>query len=129
MDSRPVEPQPDVLLVTAEWPERALLRAQLVEEGLGVLAVDSWAEAERLLLARAVAPRAAVVELTGHARPDAALAALRRLLPPSAVVVLTTAGALGTEAIRALGFAHVLARPFSIADVVGMTREIVGSRP
>src|SRR5262245_30111410 len=33
MDTKP----PDVLLLSAEWPERALLRAQLIEEGYEVV--------------------------------------------------------------------------------------------
>jgi hypothetical protein len=33
---------PDVIVIGAEWPERALLRAQLIEEGHEVIAVDTW---------------------------------------------------------------------------------------
>ena len=30
------------MLLAPEWPERALLRAQLIEEGYEVVAVDAW---------------------------------------------------------------------------------------
>lgn len=32
---------PDIVLLGPEWPERALLRAQLVEEGHDVVAIDA----------------------------------------------------------------------------------------
>jgi hypothetical protein len=38
VDPRP----PDVIVLGPEWPERALLRAQLIEEGYEVVAVDAW---------------------------------------------------------------------------------------
>jgi hypothetical protein len=33
---------PDVMVLGAEWPERVLLRAQLIEEGHEVVAIDAW---------------------------------------------------------------------------------------
>jgi hypothetical protein len=38
MDPKP----PDVILLGPEWPERALLRAQLIEDGYDVVAIDAW---------------------------------------------------------------------------------------
>src|SRR5262245_27963580 len=37
-----VTARPDIVLLGAEWPTRALLRAQLAEEGYNVLATDRW---------------------------------------------------------------------------------------
>ena len=33
---------PDIILIGAEWRDRAMLRAQLIEEGYDVLALDEW---------------------------------------------------------------------------------------
>jgi ActR/RegA family two-component response regulator len=107
-----------LLLISGEWPLRALLRAELLERGYDVTAVDSFDEAELLLLRRAVAPSRVVFDLARVDHPAAALETLRRLVGSGRVVTLTSAGALPAAEVRALGFAHVLARPFSVADVV-----------
>ena len=39
----------DIVLLSAEWPSRALLRAQLIEEGLEVVATDTWTMMRRHL--------------------------------------------------------------------------------
>ena len=40
---------PDIVLLDAEWPSRALLRAQLIEDGFDVLATDTWTTMRRYL--------------------------------------------------------------------------------
>jgi len=84
----------DVLLIGADWRLRALLRAQLIEEGFDVVALGSWDEAELLLRKRAVSARATVFDLEGEPNPQAALSTLARLVPPPTSVVLTSSAAL-----------------------------------
>ena len=39
----------DIVLLATEWQPRALLRAQLIEEGFEVLATDTWTTMRRYL--------------------------------------------------------------------------------
>ncbi len=114
--------QPKVLLAGGDFRPRALILAQLQEEGFDVTAVETWDEAERLLRKRAVRPAAVVFDVEGETQPDAALATLARLVSPARVVVLTASRGVPPEQARARGF-QVLARPYSVGDVVEMVAD------
>jgi len=59
---------PDIVLLGTEWPERALLRAQLIEEGYNVVAMDAWPIPEEYRRP-SMKPRVMVVDLTGLPEP------------------------------------------------------------
>jgi DNA-binding response OmpR family regulator len=107
-----------LLIVGREWRPRTLIRAELQAAGYDVFAVGSWDEAELLLLKRAIHPEGVVFDLEGEDNPPAALRTLLRFVPPGQVVVLTQSAAMPVDDVRALGPVTVLARPFSVGDVV-----------
>ncbi len=107
-----------ILLAGGEWRPRALVLAQLVEQRFDVTAVETWDEAELLLRKRAVKPAALIFDLDGEPQPEAALTTAAKLVEPQRVVVLTASSVVAAEAVRARGFVHVLARPYSVGDVV-----------
>ncbi len=113
-----------ILLAGGEWRPRALVLAQLVEEGYDVTAVETWDEAELLLRKRAIEPSVVIFDLEGEPQPEAALSTLAKLVDPAHVLVLTAASTLPADAARARGFAHVLARPYSVGDVVTVTTSL-----
>lgn len=115
----------DLLLAGGDWRSRALVLAQLEEEGYEVTAVETWDEAELLLRKHAIRPVAVVFDLEGESRPEAALTTLDRLVGPVRSLILTSASVFPAGAVRGLGFAHVLARPYSVADVVAAVRTLV----
>jgi hypothetical protein len=110
------EPPPDVVLLGAEWKARALIRAQLIEEGFDVVATNTWSMMRRHLRAGGK-PRLAVVDLKGLDKPDQVLRDLEMLMKPERVLVLAAAATVPLSAISSLGF-HVIGRPFTIAAVV-----------
>jgi CheY-like chemotaxis protein len=112
-------------LAGGDWRPRALVLAQLVEEGYDVTVVETWDEAELLLRKRAVQPAAVVFDLEGEPHPEDALATLGRLVAPDRAVILTSASALPAAAVRSTGFEHVLARPYSVGDVVQEVSEVL----
>lgn len=116
----------DVLLVSGEWRLRAPLRAQLLEERDEVYAVETWDEAELLLRTRAVRPRVVVFDLEAETNPEAELRTLAKLVSPARAVILTRATALRRDEVEALGFVHVLVRPYSVSDVVQTVKRIAG---
>jgi DNA-binding response OmpR family regulator len=116
----------DVLLIAGEWRSRVFIRAQLKEEGYDAAGLGSWDEAELLLLARAVRPRIVVFDVEGEPNPPACLRTLVRLVPPDRVLVLTSSSALPPDEVRGTGVSRVIARPFSVSDVVREVTAMIG---
>lgn len=124
-DDRPHAVHEKLMLIGADWRPRALLRAQLLEEGYDVTAIGVWDEAELMLRTRALVPDIVLFDLAGEPNPEMALETLARLAPGTRVLVLTSAQALSPERIAALGFPHVLARPFQVSAVVRTLANLV----
>jgi hypothetical protein len=112
-----------VLIVGRAWQVRALLRAQLIEDGFDVLAVDDWAAATTLLLSLGL-PRVTVLILDEEPDPAGLLREAFGVLPRHRVVVLTSAGALPIERVHAADYPHALARPYAMADAIALVRRV-----
>jgi hypothetical protein len=116
-------PPPDVVLLAAEWQPRALIRAQLIEEGYEVVATDSW-QTMRRHLRPGMKPRLALVDLKGLPDPVNVLNDLHVLMKPDRVLVLTALGTTPVSEIERLGF-HIVSRPVLIANIVGAARDTI----
>ncbi len=108
----------EVLLALPDRRLRALVLAQLQEEGYQVVAVPRFSHALRLL-ARGLRPKAVVAELEDA--PEAALEGLRR----SGVAVLVVGGQLEREKAKRLPLPCIL-RPFTVGQLVDRVRDLVG---
>ncbi len=117
--------QPKILLAGGDWRSRALILAQLKEEGCDVTAVETWDEAELLLRKHAVRPDAVVFDVEGEGHAEAALATLHRLAGAARSLVLTLSSLLPAPSVRSLGFEHVLVRPYTVGDVVAAVRTVL----
>ncbi len=121
------ESPPDIVLFAVEWQPRALIRAQLLEDGLTVVATDTWT-AMRRHLRPGSKPRLAIVDLSGLPDPEGVLNDLRLLMKADRVLVLTAIGTVEPASIERLGF-HVVTRPIAIKDVVATAaRQIRGAK-
>lgn len=109
-------PSPDIVLLAAEWQPRALIRAQLIEEGFDVVATNTWPMMRRQLRP-GMKPQLALLDLKGLPDPRGVLNDLRVLMKPERVIVLTAAGTVSPAEIERSGF-HALSRPIVIEDVV-----------
>ena len=116
----------DVLLLAPEWPERALLRAELIEAGYDVIAIDKL-ETEGTRREPGEKPRVAVVDLHGLGKPRAVLDQLRSVIATDCVLVLTALGALTADELRQMGY-RVIARPMTIRQVVEATVDLMRER-
>jgi hypothetical protein len=116
---------PDVVLLDASWPSRALIRAQLIANGFEVAATDTWAGMRRWLRP-GTKPRVAIVDLKNLENPAAMLRDLSVLMRPQRVLVIAAAGTVPGAEIERLGF-RVLSRPVSVEDIVNGADEIVRS--
>ena len=110
------------MLFGAAWPSRALIRAQLIEDGFEVVAVDTWVEMRRQLRP-GHKPRAAILDLKDLENPSAVLSDLSLLMRPERVLVIAASGAVPLAEIERLGF-RVVSRPVVVADVVKQVSEI-----
>ena len=113
------------MLLVAEWQPRALIRAQLIEEGFEVVATNTWPMMRRHLRP-GLKPRLAIVDLKSLPNPKDVLGDLRVLLEPHQVLVLTASGTVPVEAVESAGFRR-LSRPFAIEDVVTRAMEAIAS--
>ena len=122
MDQKP----PDVMLLGAEWPQRALLRAQLIEEGYDVVAIDAW-PMPRMYRQPGMKPRVLLIDLHELAAPRETLDEVRFVVPADRVLVVTALGTVSDDEVRALGF-NVIRRPATVAQVVSATTDLLSAR-
>jgi hypothetical protein len=117
---------PDIVLIGSGWPERALLRAQLIEEGYDVIALDAW-PMPRLYRRPGMKPRVMVVDLHGLPSPREMLDEVRFIMPPDRVLVMTALGTLGGSEVQRLGF-NVIERPVTVGQIVAAAAALLSPR-
>jgi hypothetical protein len=114
------QPPPDIVFLAVAWQPRALIRAQLIEEGWEVVATSSWRMMRRHLRPGAK-PRLAIVDLKDLPDPHSVLQDLRVLMKPERVLVLSAIGTIPPPEVEYLGFRD-LRRPFTIEDLIRAVR-------
>lgn len=114
---------PDIVVIGATWPLRALVRAQLIDEGYEVVATDSWPIPRQLLLP-GLRPHLVIVDLQGLPEPERALSELRALMDPERILIVTALGTLTPDQIRPFGF-HLISRPATVHDIVRTAAEML----
>jgi hypothetical protein len=117
---------PDVILLGTEWPERALLRAQLIEEGYDVVALDSW-PIPRLYRRQGMKPRVLIIDLRGLPDPRTTLDEVRFVIPVDRVLVVTALGTLTGTEVRRLGY-KAIERPATVGEIVAATAALVQAK-
>jgi DNA-binding response OmpR family regulator len=123
MEQRP----PDVIVLGPEWPERALLRAQLIEEGYEVVAVDAW-PIPRLYRRSGMKPRVLLIDLHELPKPRETLDEVRVVVPAERVLIITALGSLTAKEVKGLGF-NVIERPVTIGQIVAATGALLSRTP
>jgi AmiR/NasT family two-component response regulator len=116
----------DLLLLAPEWPERALLRAELIEAGFDVVAIDRW-EMEEPSRPHRERPRVVVVDIRGLEKPRVVLEQLQSMVARDCILVLTALGALTVDELHQMGH-RVIARPTTIRKVVEAAVDLLRER-
>ena len=112
-----------VLIAGKDWTARALLRAQLIEEGFDAEAYGNVGDAVQCLWASGTMPSLVIVDLFESENPVEDIATLShwaKLLP---IWILAVHGAAGTEALENRGFERVLFRPLDVGTLVQEIKE------
>lgn len=120
------EPPPEIILLATEWQARALIRAQLIEEGFDVVATNTWAMMRRHLRPGSK-PQLAIVDLKDLPDPQRVLNDVQQLTKPNRVLVLTAIGTMRPNDVKRLGL-WTLSRPLAIKDVVETVAHAIRSR-
>ena len=114
-----------IWLIARDWTLRALVRAQLLEEGHEVTAVEDWEALADLIQDDVMAPALIIAELAGDEPPH--VVALLRSLPVRRLVIRGS-GAPSVEALRSAGVDAVLSRPCTVGEVILAARALLGER-
>lgn len=119
-----------MLLIASDWQFRALVRAQLIEAGYEVTAFPrldvalAYLARGRRAQGEGEQPAATVVDVAGLGASVSALVDVWRLTGEAPLLLcggILDRAVLNSEALPA---ARVLARPFSVGDVVSEIRRI-----
>jgi len=117
----------DIVLLVPEWRSRALIHAQLIEDGFEVVPTDTWSMMRRHLRP-GMAPSLALVDLQGVPHPAEVLNDLRVLMKPERVLVLTAMGTLSVADVESRGF-RTISRPIVIGDIVQTVANMIDRLP
>lgn len=112
-----------ILIAGRDWSARALLRAQLIEEGFDVEAYETVGDVVQKLSRGRTAPLLLVVDLFENECPAKDVAMLSRWSKFVPIWILAGHATAQTEELDVQGFEKVLLRP---VDVGWMVREIKG---
>jgi DNA-binding response OmpR family regulator len=112
-----------VLLVGKDWKARALLRAQLLEEGLEVEACEQASEAIESLDRNELLPELLIADLSASDDP----AGEAELLAPWArqvpIWVITSRSLIVDKKLKGRGFAMLLFRPIDLGELVEQIKQ------
>lgn len=115
--------RPDVMLLGPAWPDRALLRAQLIEEGYDVVAIDAW-PMPRPYRRPEMKPHVMIVDLRDLPQPRATLEQITWVMPSERVLVVSALGTLPPEEVKRMGFV-VVERPATVGAIVSATAALL----
>ncbi len=103
---------PDVVLIGKEWKLRALLRAQLLEEGIAVEAYETPADAA---YAAASGPALIIADITSSGNPESELESLAHWarFRPTWVVASSV-----KEGVNPERFERVIYKPLRLGDLI-----------
>ena len=112
-----------ILIVGKDWTARALLRAQLIEEGFEVEAYEDVQEVVDRLWGSAEMPSLLIVDLFECEKPAEDIATVShwaKLLP---VWILTGHGTAGAGELEGQGFERIHFRPIDVGTLVRDIKE------
>ena len=114
-----------IILIAREWKARALITAQLSEEGYEVMALRTIEEAMMLLGRGLVTPHLIILDTAGQSLKASILADLQALAGDAPILVCSGPFDLTQLDFEKAGFTNLLVRPFTVRDVVDKVNQIL----
>ncbi len=112
-----------ILIAGKDWQARALLRAQLLEEGFEVEAYETIPEALATLESRTNLPDLFIADISASDDPSAdveALSAWSRKIP---TLVIASRSYIVEKGLRGRGFEVILLRPVDVGELVDQIKQ------
>ncbi len=106
-----------VILIGKDWKTRALLRAQLLEEGLKVEAYESLSGALEVLAGGSPAPLL-LADLSASSNPAVEVAQLAHWSKRTPIWIIASRSAVEERELQDSGFEAVLWRPIDVGELV-----------
>jgi DNA-binding NtrC family response regulator len=107
-----------VVLVGRDWQTRALLRAQLIEEGLEVEAVETVREALPTLQEPALRPSLLIADLYSSEDPSTEIEQLAAWAAQIPIWIIAGRNLLAEPPLKGRGFELILVRPIDMGELV-----------
>jgi CheY-like chemotaxis protein len=117
---------PRIFLIGKDWSSRALLRAQLLEEGIGVEAHETSRDALNTVTALTDLPKLIVADLQGSSNPECEIDLLSKWRPLIPIWLITSRAIRVDRNLDAAGLERVIPRPVDIKQFVEEIRQRVG---
>ena len=115
-----------VFLAGKEWQARALVRAQLLEEGVSVEAFETVREALAQLEFYAVRPALLVADIAASDHPTADVESLANYAKRIPIWIIASHTSSVAGGLEGRGFESLLFRPVDLGELVGQIRERLG---
>lgn len=116
------QPRRQIVVVGKAWKPRALVRAQLLEEGYDVVAIEEIDELLTYLNKRISKPSLIVVDTSEFNLHEDSVEKLRALSETSKILLCV--GAYDKANVDLTGFKYLLVRPFFIGELIEKVKEI-----
>ncbi len=111
-----------VLLIGKEWKARALLRAQLIEEGLEVEAHESVSDALQSLQASPMLPALLIADLAASDDPSTESDQLRAWTARIPIWIIASHTMIMGKSLQGRGFELILYRPVDMQELVNQIK-------
>jgi DNA-binding response OmpR family regulator len=115
-----------VLLAGKDWQARALLRAQLIEEGVSVEAYETVEEALGQLELHSVLPALLVADISASDHPSADAESLTSWVEQIPIWVIASHTLSVKGGLEGRGFEMLLFRPVDMGKLVAQIRQRLG---
>jgi hypothetical protein len=109
------------------WRERAFLRAELIENGIRTVAVETAKEAGEWVSDERILPMIVIYDNRSQENSSEDIGYLQKHLSSFPILILAGVGEKNSQEFKNSGFDHILLRPVNIGTIVERTKEIIMS--
>ena len=112
-----------ILIAGKDWQSRSLLRAQLLEEGFDVEALETVREAVALLQSARRVPELLVADLSQSDDPSGDVEALAASSGKVPIWIIASRSFIAEKSLRGRGFEMIFLRPVDLGELVDQVKQ------
>lgn len=112
-----------IFLASRDWQARALLRAQLLEEGIDVQAHETVVETVASLASRDRLPGLVLADLSFSDDPASDAARLAEWAKQVPIWIIASRNVIAQKTLKGLGFEVILFRPVDLEELIEQIKQ------